>query len=261
MHVFEILAISITLNNILVTTVSAGCSGQHDLPIRINNPTTRILQGKKSFKAPDVNSLAHQLMLEIPTLTITYAKVLAEDAFNIEENMEITYRFIIAKGTAELNQFKISSTTLGNNQVNVEWHIMKAKATFVAQRNVKIQRNRRRRRWIGGGRRRCTWKKVPRGITKSDIQKIQGTLHSTMNRVSATKFSTVFVKERIINMQSKTSTNTCRAWKRVFTFSLVRGCSKRVSGLPKPFVRSVKNPKKIHNPYITSRGGLKVLEP
>ena len=80
-----------------IDLTSAGCSGQHNLPVQIHNPQTTKHQGKKSFTAPDVHSLANQLMLEIPTLTLAYANVLATDAFYIEENMEITYTFAIAK--------------------------------------------------------------------------------------------------------------------------------------------------------------------
>ena len=179
-------------------------------------------------------------MLEIPSLTLAYANVLAQDAFHIEENMEITYRFMIAKGTAQLDQFKITSTTLGNHKINVEWHIVKATARYTAQRNVKIHRNRRRRRWIGGGRRRCAWKKLPRGVTPKEIKQIQGTLHSTMNKVSAK--SKIFVKERVINMKSKVSQGTCSAWKRVLKLSIVRGCSKLAGPVPKAFVQSSEVP-------------------
>ena len=181
-------------------------------------------------------------MLEIPVLALAYANVLAADAFYIEENMEITYSFVIVKGSAELDQFKITSTTLGNNKINVAWYIIKAKATFTAQRNVKIHRNRRRRRWVGGGRRRCTWKKLPRGVTKKEIQKIQGTLHSSMKKISSK--SPYFVRERVINMKSKVSQGSCPAWNRVIKLSLVRGCSKRVGPVPKAFVRSVTGPKR-----------------
>ena len=242
-----------------IDLTSAGCSGQYNLPVQIHNQRTTRYQGKKSFIAPDVHSLANQLMLEIPTLTLAYANVLATDAFYIEENMEITYTFAITKGTAELDTFKIVSTTLGGNKINVAWYIVKAKATFTAQRNVKIQRNRRRRRWIGGGRRRCTWKKLPRGVTAKEIEKIQSTLHSSMRRIN-TK-SPFFVKERVINMKKKVSQGSCPAWNRVIKLSIVRGCSKRVGPVPKAFVRSaVGGPK--HKIHIRTRPfGRKTVEP
>ena len=248
-----------------IDLTSAGCSGQHNLPVQIHNTQTTKYQGKKSFTAPDVHSLANQLMLEIPTLTLAYANVLATDAFYIEENMEITYTFAITKGTAQLDTFKITSTTLGGNKINVAWYIVEAKAKFTAQRNVKIQRNRRRRRWIGGGRRRCTWKKLPRGVTKQEIQKIQSTLHSSMKRIN-TK-SPFFLKERVINMKKKVSQGSCPAWNRVIKLSIVRGCSKRNGPVPKAFVRSAVGvgPKRrihIRKPFVEKEHfGRREIEP
>jgi len=219
-----------------IGVVTAGCNGRVNLPVEINAPNTHTYVGKKTYIAPDVHSLANQLMLDIPALTLAYANVLAEDAFYIEENNEITYRFFIKRGTAQLNQFKVVSTTLGNKQVNIEWNIVRARLTFKAYVNVKIQRNRRRRRWIGGGRRRCTWKKLPRGVNKNEIAKIQDTLTSTMNRVSSR--SKVFVLKRVINMKSK-SKGTCAAWKRVVNIPLTRGCSKRAGKTPRAFTKPV----------------------
>ena len=112
-------------------SADAGCSGAHDLPIQISNPHTQSFVGKVAYVAPDVHSLANQLMRDIPVITFAYANVIAEDAFYIEENVEITYEFVIAKGNAEISRFKIKSTTLGDNKVNMEWYIFKAREADV----------------------------------------------------------------------------------------------------------------------------------
>uniref|UniRef100_A0A7M5X6F7 Cnidarian restricted protein n=1 Tax=Clytia hemisphaerica TaxID=252671 RepID=A0A7M5X6F7_9CNID len=226
------------LQLLMPQSTDAGCNGAHDLPIQISNPHTQSFVGKVSYVAPDVHSLANQLMRDIPVITFAYANVIAEDAFYIEENVEITYEFVIAKGNAEISRFKIKSTTLGDNKVNMEWYIFKARATYSAYRNVKIHRNRRRRRWIGGGRRRCSWKKVPRGVTKSDIKKIEGKLTATLRSVGAK--SPYFVRQRVLTLtKAKTSQGVCTAWNRTIKLSLARSCSKRSGKTPKTFSRVV----------------------
>ena len=172
-----------------------------------------------------MNTLARRLVTDIPGLQLNYAKIIAEDALNIEQNYEITYSFSISIGTAKLSQFKIISAIVGKNKVNINWQILEASVTYIAQRDISVKRS--KRRWFRRGRRRCSRQIHPRGITKAEIQSIHGTLTAVMNQIDSK--SKAFGLKRVLKVAAQTSKivpASCPAWKPSINVHMDRSCFK-----------------------------------
>lgn len=234
---------------------SAGCSGQVDLPLQMSQPSTHVRTGAKTYAETNINALARHLVTDIPGLSMDYARIMAEDALYIEENYEITYSFFISSGTARLSQFKIISTTLGNKQVNINWNILKATLTYTAHKDITIHRNRRRRRWLFGGRRRCTRQKRPRGVKKFEIARMQSSLTSVLNRVGQKPQLFVLKRTHGGSRKTKVSTGKCLAWKPVINLKINRMCMKRTGAIPRPYTkpRPLSTTRKIFKPPLWRR--------
>lgn len=213
----------------------AGCSGSTKLPLSIGTPKTQVSTGRKSYNDKTVEALRRHLMADIPGLDSNYARVMAEDAFYIDENYVIQYLFKFFAGDALLSQFQVQSTTLHNNQINLKWSKLKASVSYTAQTEV-IVHARRRRRWIGGGRRRCAKQFVSRGVTNSDISKLHSTLTSYIQRVGQKSRSTTFVQGRVSDLkQLSSSKGSCPTWKPIVNLKLDRTCLRLHGPVPKPY--------------------------
>lgn len=194
-----------------------------DLPLRIGKPITKTYHGNKVYTEGNVNTLARRLVTDIPGLQLNYATIMAEDALNIEQNFEITYSFSISIGTAKLSQFKIISAIIGKNKVNINWQILEASVTYIAQRDISVKRS--KRRWLRRGRRRCSRQIHPRGITKTEIQRIHGTLTAVMNQIDSK--SKAFGFKRVQNVAAESNKivpASCPAWKPSINVHMDRSC-------------------------------------
>ena len=78
------------------------CKGSNVQPLRIGPHTTTNERGSKIYEEKDVNTLSRRLMIDMPGLSSQYARVIAEDALNIDENFQVTYGFLINTGTSTL---------------------------------------------------------------------------------------------------------------------------------------------------------------
>ena len=76
----------------------------------MGQPKTTNQRGNKVYQEKDVNTLARRLITDMPGLSSNYARVMADDALNIEENYQVTYSFKVNTGTATLSTFKVVST-------------------------------------------------------------------------------------------------------------------------------------------------------
>ena len=203
------------------------CGGTRDLPLHVGKPVTKSEKNEKIYFATSAPSLARRLVTDMQGLTIKHATIMAEDAINIEENRVIEYTFTIKGNNAMLYHFKVISTIVAKNQIHIKWEKLTASVTFSAQKDITVHA-RRRRRWIGGGRRRCATERHNRGITAGEIAKIQGILTAVIKTVSAKSAST-FVHGRTHVIGHSKLPDTCPAWKPIVSLHITRVCYKKES--------------------------------
>ena len=163
----------------------------------------------------------------MPGLSSQYARVIAEDALNIDENFQVTYGFLINTGTAALSQFKVVSTIMANHKVSFKWLITRVKVTYTAQiQNTIHSPARRRINFLN--RRRCSYQHIDRGLTNSEVRTIHSHLTAIAKKVGSE--SSVFARVRVTN---PTHGDTCSAWKPVVQLVIDRTCI-QLPGLQAP---------------------------
>ena len=152
---------------------------------------------------------------------------MADDALNIEENYVITYTFAVNAGTAKMSQFKVVSTILAGKKVDMKWEIFQVTVNYKAERDITVHA-RRRRRFIGGGRRRCATARQPRGVTSAEVAKIQSTLTAVINKVDIKTLKTfVRAKMQILQRGQTILSKACPAWKIMVLVPIQRVCYKK----------------------------------
>ena len=122
----------------------------------MGQPKTTNQRGNKVYQEKDVNTLARRLITDMPGLSSNYARVMADDALNIEENYQVTYSFKVNTGTATLSTFKVVSTIMADERVSFRWLIIRVSLTYKAQiQNTIHSPARRRINFLN--RRRCSY--------------------------------------------------------------------------------------------------------
>ena len=196
------------------------CKGSNFQPLRIGPHTTTNERGSKIYEEKDVNTLSRRLMIDMPGLSSQYARVIAEDALNIDENFQVTYGFLINTGTSTLLQFKVVSTVMTNHKVSFKWLITRVKVTYTAQlQNIIHTPARRRINFLN--RRRCSYQHINRGLTNSEVRIIHSHLTAIAKKIGSE--SSVFARMRVTN---PIDGDTCSAWKPVVQLVMDRTCIK-----------------------------------
>ena len=105
------ISITIPIPRVTLPKIDVGdCKGSKVQPLQMGQPKTTNQRGNKVYQEKDVNTLARRLITDMPGLSSNYARVMADDALNIEENYQVTYSFKVNTGTATLSTFKVVST-------------------------------------------------------------------------------------------------------------------------------------------------------
>lgn len=215
------ISITIPIPRVTLPKIDVGdCKGSKVQPLHMGQPKTTNQRGNKVYQEKDVNTLARRLITDMPGLSSNYARVMADDALNIEENYQVTYSFKVNTGTATLSTFKVVSTIMADERVSFRWLIIRVSLTYKAQiQNTIHSPARRRINFLN--RRRCSYQHINRGLTSSEVQRIHSTLTAVAKKVGAS--SSVFAKVRVSNPNQ---TDTCSAWKPVLQLPMDRVCIK-----------------------------------
>lgn len=160
--------------------VDAGCSGVRNLPLKMGLPNYKVNTGNRDYTDTVVATLGRKLKTDIPGLSYQYALEVAENSIEADEDFEHTFTFCMEQQKATLTQYEIMSKKKGG-KISITWKIAKVSLTYEAKRDITVHA-RRRRRWIGGGRRRCARVVHNRGVTKAEISKIRNKLHSVATK-------------------------------------------------------------------------------